>query len=110
MLGWMVPFAPGGIEIGGGFGGDDFFDRFAGGLQLFHPVRHGHQHFTVGLQRGFVAEGSVAGHDLRAVVGEGENLIDAADHAVDGAAAAQIDERVHAVEPQIAGMDDVALH
>jgi hypothetical protein len=78
--------APGSVEICGGFGGENFFQCFPGGLFLLDAVARGDEHIAVSHQGGLVAQGAVAGDNLGVVVGQAQRLGDAGDDTVDATA------------------------
>ena len=51
----------------------------------------------------------MAGNDLRVAARNGQRLFTGADHAADGAARAFVDERVDAVEPDVAHVQHIRL-
>ena len=51
----------------------------------------------------------MAGNDLGVAASHGQSLFAGANHAANGAAGAFVDERIHAVEPDVAHMQNIGL-
>ena len=98
-----------GVEAGGGFGCDGFFNGLALFFESGDVVADGDEHLVVGGELGFVAHGAVAGDEDGLVVGAGEGEGGGGDHAVNVASGGVVDEGIDAVEPGVTGVDDVGV-
>jgi len=108
-LGGDEAFAELGVELGGGFGGYGFVGGFALLLEGGDFLADGGEHVEGVGELGLVADGAVAGDDDGGVGPGGEIALSGADHAVDVAAGGVVDEGVGAVEPGVAGVEDVGF-
>ncbi len=72
-------------------------------------VSDGGEHVERVGELGFVADGAMAGDDDGGGGSGGEVALGGADHAVDIAAGGVVDEGIGAVEPGVAGMEDVGI-
>jgi len=100
---------PVGIEIGERFGGDRFFERLPGRLELPYPVAAVASMSRYFTRSALVASGPWARHDLGVRIGEVEQAVTRRDHASTRPPVEPVDQGISAVEKDVAGVQDVGL-
>jgi len=105
-FGFLAPLF---VVGGGGFGGDGLLQGLALFFEFSDVIASADEHVTELGELGFVADRAVARDDDRAVGDGGEIFLGSGDHAVDVASAGVVDEGIEAVEPGVAGVEDVGF-
>src|SRR5260370_21489302 len=98
--------APDGVEIGERLSRDGFLGGFSRGLQFLHAIAGGDEHVAEFRELRFAAERAVPRNNLGVIAGERENFVGGGNHAGDFAACTGVDVGIHAVEEDVAHMDD----